>query len=484
MASREQLDQVVFLKEDGVSLNIITLGILGLSTFVSGTGSAFADACTITRGFSGVETVMTRNPSTYWNLNAEAYRNNQAFNGYVSMVGRCDVTSSLVLKAEGGAEYSMKSRAPGSFEGSQNQGIAILNDLYGSWTLSNNLFVDFGKIRRSSSNMFSAAPLDLLRNPTGNMRSQRLNALGNSWRSFYSEGALGVSSVLYRNSGTFELAAFPKLVKQPALNTTISDWTMLQRTNSQERYYAAYTSTGLDKFNPTIALLGGNKTQAISAGTSGFITESTQFTLESSVARGERWNHINSETAAAAQRYQNVNPFGRQVVRPNIDFGAGLRYTNANQTEYGVEYYAQSQGYSRKEWNTLFDTAHFVNVGYAKGIPGPWMTPQIRDAYRKAAEGMASEIDNINRMNYLQGKNYITAYISTNKNQLRHIDWVLSDTLSLADGSSAVNLHLKTNVTDRIAVYGGASTTIGSQRSEFGMFGERITVYTGVKINW
>lgn len=466
----------------GRYLRILRLAV-AISLVIS--APALAAQCQTLRGYAGMEAGTMRTSGSLWSLQSPAFRNNQLLNAYASAGGSCTLGSQLSARAQMGAQYAAQSHQPGSLEGKRREGLALLNEGYVTWTARDNLFIDLGKIRKSSGYLFSVAPLDLLRNTAGNMRSVKVNALGTRWRNFYDEGSVGASATLYRDNGTFEVAALPRLARHDKRQETAADWSMLERTNATDRYYASYTATGLARFNPSVALLTGDY-RAVAAGMSGYLTDNLILNLETSLGKGQRWRHLDAGAARQIQNYQRVDePFRQNKSGYSADVGAGLRYTDSSLTEYGLEYYGQSQGYSRSEWETFFDTAKFVNGGYAAVYP-PGITPPppVSEGYRQYSRLMAAETDNVGRAGNLQGKHYLTAYISTNKDELKKVDWMLSGVVNLVDQSSVLNLHLNTHFTENVEGYVGSSYSVGSERSEFGLFGEKGTVYAGMRIIW
>ncbi|WP_431222436.1 hypothetical protein ACQ86O_19205 [Serratia sp. L9] len=459
-------------------------GILLLAGTYS--GASWAADCLIQRGYAGIEGISSHTSDSLWQFDDPAFRNNTIANLYLSSVGRCTLTDTLSLKAQASGQYALQAHQPGALEDKRHQGVGIINEATASWAASESWYIDLGKIRKTSGYLFSVAPLDLLRNVSGNMRSVRVFGLGDRWRNFYDEGAYGISSSLYRNEGTYTLAAFPRLKRNDQRQEAASEWDAVLRTNSTDRYYASYTATGLKAFNPTFSLLTGSQ-KTLAMGTSGNLTDKLILSVEGSLSHGQTWRHL--DTAAT----RNTRQFRTEQEAYNIrsngaqgDIGVGLRYTTDDQTEYGAEYYGQSQGYSRSEWQDNFDTIRFVNGGYTKSLPPlpPSLATEIRNGYQQYSRMMAAETDNTGRAGNLLGKHYLTLYTRTNKEQVGSIDWSVSGMANLVDGSSVLNLHLSTPLKNNIEVYSGVAASFGSKESEFGTFGEKGNIYAGMRINW
>lgn len=449
-------------------------------------GASWAVDCQIQRGYAGIEGISSYTSDSLWQFDDPAFRNNAVANLYLSSVGRCTLTDTFSVKAQASGEYALQARQPGELEDNQHQGLGILNEAVGSWAVSDSWYIDAGKVRKTSGYLFSAAPLDLLRNISSNMRSVRVFGLGSRWRNFYDEGAYGASSSLYRNEGTYTLAAFPRLKRNDQRSEAGSEWNALLRTNSTDRYYASYTTTGFKAFNSTFSILTGNQ-KTLAIGTSGNLTDKLILSVEGSLSHGQTWRHLDM-TAARDTRQNNValEPYKMRSNGAQADIGIGLRYTTDDQTEYGAEYYGQSQGYSRSEWKDNFDTIRFVNGGYKSSLTPlpPSVIAGIRESYQQYSRMMAAETDNVGRGGNLLGKHYLTLYTRTNKEQVGDIDWSVSGMVSLVDGSNVLNLHLSTPLKNNFEVYTGVAASLGSKESEFGTFGEKGNIYAGMRINW
>ncbi|VEI70506.1 Uncharacterised protein [Serratia fonticola] len=241
--------------------------------------SSWAVDCLIQRGYAGMEGISSHTSDSLWQFDDPAFRNNAIANLYLSGVARCTLTETLSVKAQASGEYALQARQPGALEDQRRQGLGILNEATASWAVSDSGYIDAGKVRKTSGYLFSVAPLDLLRNISGSMRSVRVFGLGERGRNFYDEGAYGISSSWYRNEGTFTLAAFPRLKRNHQRQEAASEWDAILRTNSTDRYYASYTATGLKAFNPTFSLLAGDR-KTVALGTSGNLTDMLILSVE------------------------------------------------------------------------------------------------------------------------------------------------------------------------------------------------------------
>lgn len=462
-----------------VAGQVLFTGMLLVSAY---SGRSWGVDCQFQRGYLGMEGVYSSTSDSLWQFDDTVFRSNIIANLYFSGVGRCVFSDTLSFKAQASGEYAARAYQPGALEDRRRQGVGILNEAVLSLAARDNLYLDIGKIRKTSGYLFSAAPLDLLRNISGHMRSVHVFGFGDRWRNFYDEGAYGISSSLYRTEGTYTFVAMPRLARNDRRQDAASEWDAILRTNSTDRYYTSYTTTGLKAFNPTFSLLAG-KQKTLALGASGNLMDNLIFSVEGSLSQGQTWRHLDSNAARSIRQLAYVRePYKIRSNGVHGDIGVGLRYTNHAQTEYGVEYYGQSQGYSKSEWKENFDTIRFVNGGYRKKLPV--IPPVVRRAYQQYSRMIAAETDNIGRGGNLLSKHYITLYTRTNKEQIGSIDWSVSGMSNLTDNSSVLNLHLSTPLKNNIEIYSGVAASFGHENSEFGTFGKKGNLYAGMRINW
>lgn len=443
--------------------------------------------CSRFRGSVGVEGISSSAQKTLWDLNGKGFRKNTLANAYAMAELNCQITEKVSGKLYGLTQYASASHQPGLMEGKKNSGIGILKESYLSYDPGNGIFIDVGKIRRNNGYLFSVNPLDLLRNTSANPRAAKINVQGSRWRDVYEEGSYGIAATYYGEGGTYDAAVLPRLTRHNRLQQSAADWSEFQRTNDKDRYYLSYTSTGVDKFNPTVSLVAGSY-KALALGGSMSLTDRLILSLESSLARGQRWRHLDMDKARNILDLETERqPYKQDKDKVNADLGISLRYTDDQRREYGMEYYGQTQGYSRREWQTYFDMAEHVNGGYIQKIRAAdpaRLTPDVAAGYKQYSLLMSTELDNASRAGNRLGKHYVTLYVNSKKDELRKIDWTASALVNLVDTSSVLNLHLNTHVTQHLEVYTGASYSLGSERTEFGQFGEKGTYYVGTRFIW
>jgi len=444
-----------------------------------------ASDCQISRGYWGSEIIAAESHGSLWRFDEPAFKSSAQLNSYFSTRMGCTLNDSLSAKGQISGQYVAQTRQPGTLAGKQNQGLGLLNEAVLSWSVNENLFIDTGKIRKNNGYLFAVSPLDLLRNTSGQMRSVGINAFGEKDGDFYDEGAWGTASTFYGDNGSIDLVLLPRLTRQHKTWESASNWSSVQRTNNLERYYLGYNATGLARFTPSAALLLGQQ-KTLALGASGNLSDSWLLSVEGTVSRGETWRHFDTSKTAAMLNYEEPtgDTYRQRKQRSNAELGIGLRYTSASNHEYGAEYYAQSQGYSRHEWNSYIKAAKFINGGYIIPDIPPIVFEPYRQPLQQYARLMAAESDNVNRNGYLLGKNYLTLYTRSNYQQLRKWDWRASAMINLRDRSGVYSLHGETHLYDQLAIYSGIARNFGGDETEFGTFGQKGKLYAGMRILW
>lgn len=157
-----------------------------------------------------------------------------------------------------------------------------------------------------------------------------------------------------------------------------------------------------------------------------------------------------------------------------MELALGGQYTSDSFSVFGVEYYFQSEGYSRAEQRQQRELIDFLNTttGYAP-------LDQAFDSYKYL---MASEISNTANQGMLQGKHYLNAWASlplAGESTLQP-----SLVVNLVDGSTLLGLHYSTplsTISNQLEAYAGGYSALGSRYSEFALFGDTLGLYLGFK---
>ncbi|QKE64221.1 hypothetical protein HNE05_12955 [Aquipseudomonas campi] len=359
-------------------------------------------------------------------------------------------------------------------DGYDNHG--FIREAYLSLSPNDSLFVDVGKKDIRNGQFFFVSPLDFLQNP-GNYSSRGvINAMGVSWRDSYREGSVALQASWFNQYGTVELAAIPQLANESS-KARVAEWTTLQRTNGEERYYAAYTSSLFEDFNPRFVLLGGENFGA-GLGTSGFLTDDWILNLE--LAARDRSDIRETSSAALAKLQSWQLPSADEVfVEQQRDvftqFAAGLRYATENNLAISVEYLFQDQGLDENNWDDYFDFLDVTEQAYR--FSGA-------EVFRDYQLLFAQETDNTVRRDLMLGRQYLMAHVQRDQAELQRLSWETSTIYNIEDQSYALNLHLSSQLSRHFEVYVGGGYLGGQDRSEFGRLGTSGVGYAGVRAIW
>lgn len=421
------------------------------------------------------------------NIKGKPYTNNSYSSIYISIDIQCSFVDELSARLKNAWEYSQHYNSQGEFEGKDNNPSFIYSEAFLSWQPFENLFFDIGKIDKKNGSLFAFSPMDKLRNITINPRGTRINSTGTKWQDFYSEGAIGINTTLYTNIGTFDFSVFPRISDNRDPRKSSNKWNMQDRTNNDERYAISFVSTGLTEVTPSISVYFGDQRGA-SFGINSHLTDNVLLTVEAAYMR-QKIRDFDFSSVDKIHNFQAPALFSYKT-KNSYDFGIGLRYMRTAKQEFGIEYYTQSRGYSRSEWNRYFDVTSFFNYGYIPalkklypGIPPSWVE-WVSSKYKEYSNWFALETDNQARMGRPLGKHYITMYMSNNNDEIRAINFNISSVVNLIDFSSIINLHINSYLTENLQGYFGSYYSFGSENSEFGQFGEKGSFYVGLQYIW
>ncbi len=422
------------------------------------------------------------------NIGEKAYTNNQYASLYFSIDIRCSVVDELSFRLKNGMEYSQRYNHQGMFEGKDVNRSFVYSEAFLSWQPFEHLFFDIGKIDKKNSYLFALSPMDKLRNITVNPRGTRINASGSKWQDFYSEGAIGVNATFYTNIGTFDFTALPRISDNRIFLKSANEWHMQDRTNNDDRYAISFVSTGLKDVTPSIAMYLGDQ-RGITFGISSHLNDRLLLSVEAAYMR-QKLRELDFSSVAEIHDLKFPRSLFSYQERDSYEFGAGLRYMRTAKQEFGIEYYTQSRGYSRSDWDRYFGLTSFFNGGYIPAfkkryplIPAKnWR--QLAEGYKLYSSLFALEVDNQSRLGRPLGKHYVTLYMSDSNDELRSVNISVSSLINLIDFSSVVNLHVNSYLTENLQGYFGSYYSFGSEHSEFGQFGEKGSFYVGLQYIW
>lgn len=359
-------------------------------------------------------------------------------------------------------------------DGYDNHG--FVREAYVSLSPHESLFVDLGKKDIRNGQFFFVSPLDFLQNP-GNYSSRGvINAMGVSWRDTYREGSVALQTSWFNQYGTVEFAAIPQLANDSS-KARIAEWTTLQRTNGEERYYAAYTSSLFEDFNPRFVLLGGESLGG-GLGTSGFLTDDWILNLELAARDRSDIREVASTAVAKLQSWQFPSAdevFVEQQRDVFTQFAGGLRYATEKNLAISVEYLFQDQGLDENNWDDYFDFLDVTEQAYR--FSGA-------EVFRDYQFLFAQETDNTVRRDLMLGRQYLMAHVQRDQAELQRLSWETSTIYNIEDQSYALNLHVSSQLSRHFEVYGGGGYLGGQDRSEFGRLGTSGVGYAGVRAIW
>jgi hypothetical protein len=359
-------------------------------------------------------------------------------------------------------------------EGYANHG--FIREAYLSLSPDESLFIDVGKKDIRNGQFFFVSPLDFLQNPSIYSSRGVTNGRGVSWRDTYREGSLLTQASWFNQYGTLEMAIIPKLAN-PSSKARISEWSTLQRSNSEERYYAAFTSAVLDDFNPRVVVVAGDSLGA-GVGTSGFLTDDWILNLELAVT--DR-SHIRQTNPSALRKLKNwqlpsANElFIEQQPATFGQFAAGVRYTTVDNLAISLEYLFQEQGLNKRDWDDYFDFLDTSEKAYQ--VSGA-------DVFRGYTLLFAQEADNNARRDLMLGRQYAMVHIQRDIAELRTLSWEASTIYNIDDHSYALNAHVSSQLSRNFEVYLGGAYLGGPGKSEFGRLATSGVGYAGIRAIW
>lgn len=352
---------------------------------------------------------------------------------------------------------------------------AYLNEAYLTLAAPGDVLVDLGKKDIANGYLLFLSPMDLLRGPIDPPPYGITHAAAPSWRSSYREGSVGVSATKFMGGGSVQLAAFPSLAGDPG-DAPVSQWSSLQRSNHSATVYAAYSANLWESFNPKFVGLSTSERQTWGGGVSDVLAEGVVFTLE--FARSSRSEVHRLSKPAADNLFTGGFPQGASVLERtpggSRQLAVGLRVNGPQKTTLIGEFYYQSDGYTKADWERYFQFSSFALAAYgASGFP-PFL------GYQRL---LLSAADSDNRRNVLLGKRYLTLGVERATDGDERLGWHASVLSNADDRSSLLNLHLTYGVAPGAELYLGGRTMVGRQRSEFGRFGQSFLVYLGLKFS-
>lgn len=383
---------------------------------------------------------------------------------------RCELTASglsMDVSLAGLASYPW--RTPGAFEREKRRTRAIIHRLTVSYPLSDQRLITAGKFSAQPGLFYLTSPADLLHNAYAGFKAGRI--YHPTLQAIYNESAWGVRLSEEALSYAWSLTVAPQLARIDRRYESSGNWRALQRANAHERYLLSYSDYRLPNHTPTLSLrLGDSPTLAVADR----FHPAPQWTLNVELAwhAKQQWRHFAEQRAEQIKRYAFPSTLFQRQRQPGIELALSGQYSTQKFSQFGVEYYFQSEGYSRHQWRRQVDFIRYLHQrsGFAP-VDRAW------DAYQYL---MAAEIDNVTNQGRLQGKHYMHPYATLMIGDGASLQAYAR--VNLQDRSALLGLHVNQPLRQRNTdIYSGVYCTQGGNATEFGLFGKTAGLYSGFK---
>lgn len=406
-----------------------------------------------------------------WQIDGKnPYAANNAFND-VAMNYRNDCTLvedklDVDFSLLGLAYYPYKS--PGAFEKDDHRLRALIDKLRLSYTPTESLRLDIGKLRPKGGAFYLKSPASLLSNYNAGFKATRINSP--DIKPLYTDAFWGAELAQDTLAYSLSLTAAPRLTQPGPRYESSGNWNALARSNASDRYLLTYTDYRFGDSTPSVSLMTGEKKSVAIAQT---LNVTPQFILSTELAYHfqQQWRHLDENSARDVEHYRFPDSLYSAKDDDGVELALGMQYTTDRFSQFGLEYYFQSEGYSSAQWEKQTDLIKFLNqrTNYAP-------LDRAFDAYKYL---MASEIYNASSQGNLLGKHYLNAYGSYLMDDQSSVQPFA--VMNLQDKSATVGLNINKPLNPRLELYGGLYTAFGKSDSEFALFGETLGTYLGFK---
>lgn len=412
--------------------------------------------------------------ASVWQIDGKnPYTENNGYNNFgISLSGGCSPIENVLTldyALYGLTYYAV--HTPGKFEEDDHRSRALIDRLSLTYTVSDSILLEAGKLKPKPGLFLLRSPSALHRAYSASFKSTRL--YDPSMAAAYQESSWAAKLSTDTRDGSLSLTLVPRLESIDRRYESAGNWSADQRGNSSEEYLLSYTDNRFGDYIPTFNLMLGDNHSLAMANSYNY---SPQLVLNAEVAyhAEQQWRHLSEQNAAKVERYQFPSSLYESGQKDGVELAVGGQYTSDNFSVFGLEYYFQSEGYSRSQWRKQNDLISFLNKPTGYGV-----LDRAFDDYKYL---MASEISNTSSKGMLQGKHYLNAWASLLSDDRAKLQPYL--TVNLMDGSSMFGLHYSTplsRIDERLEAYTGVFTSQGSSDSEFALFGDTLGVYSGVK---
>ena len=412
-----------------------------------------------------------RTPS-YWRImQNHPYRQD---NGVSDLAIRYDNRCELIANALR-ADFSLVGlaaypwRTPGAFAREMRHARALVHQMSLTYPLSERRLFSVGKLSAQPGPFYIKSPAELLRNYDAGFKASRIYSP--ALQKIYVASFWGIKLSEERPDYGWSFTLAPQLTSVKRRDESFSNWPAIQRSNASERYLLSYSDYRLPGHAPSVSVRLGDS-PALAVADSFYPVPRWMFNAELAWHAKRQWRHFSETYAAQVKDHAFPAALFQRTRRPGMELALSAQYSSQRLSQFGVEYYFQSEGYSRQQWRRQRDFLRYLHrpTGVA-----PW--DRVRAAYTYL---MAAEIENIAGQGNRQGKHYLNTYAA----------WTIANAASLQayrlvnlqDNSAMLGLHLSQPLTQAdIDIYGGAYCTQGNRSTEFGLIGKVAGIYSGIK---
>lgn len=399
-------------------------------------------------------------------------RNNSFQNTGIAISSGCAVIDNRLdvnVSVYGLSEYPVQ--PVGKFEEDDSRTRALIDRLSLVYSASDSIQLEAGKFSASPGLFFLRSPADLPTRYYAGFKPSRLN--DPTLAPVYQASSWGGKLTMDTRDYSLSTQVLPKLAAIDKRYLSSGNWTASQQGNSEETYLLSYSDYRVGDHVPTLSLrLGPSRSVALSD--SYHATAQFVVNVEAAYHRTQRWRHLSASDVAKVERYQFPDSLYETKNKEGMELAIGGQYTANDFSLFGLEYYFQSEGYSRSEQRQQRELIDFLTTR-----TGNAPLDQAFDSYQYL---MASEISNTANQGKLQGKHYLSAYASlplAGQSTLQP-----SLVFNLMDQGALLGLHYSvplSQINQQLEAYAGAYSALGSRYSEFALFGDTVGLYLGFK---
>ncbi|MDL4914587.1 MAG: hypothetical protein QRY16_12555 [Enterobacterales bacterium endosymbiont of Blomia tropicalis] len=412
--------------------------------------------------------------SSLWQIDGKnPYTRNNLFNDAgVNIASNCSLIDNVLnldFSLYGLTWYAL--RPLGTFEEDDRRSRGIIEQLRLVYSLSDRIQLEVGKLNTKPGLFSLHSPSDLISHYYGGFKPTRLYEP--QLRSVYSSSSWAATLSAVNREHALSLTVVPKLATIDKHYLSSGNWSANQRGNSSEAWLVRYTSHQFSDHTPEVRVLLGNS-HSVALSDSFSYTPQLTFNAEVAYHAEQRWRHFSEQKQAEVERYQFPSSLYSAEDKKGVELAVGGQYTSDTFNIFALEYYFQSEGYSRSQWQKQRELLSFLNTNTGSG--------PLDKAFGAYKYLMSSEISNTGNKGMLQGKHYLSAWSSLRlANQATLQPYVI---FNLVDKSSMAGLHFSTPLTainDKLEAFSGVYTAQGSASSEFAFFGDAVGIYVGLK---